>query len=392
MQSVGMQFFINGAAFASFIPRLPEIRDRLSISTGVLGALLTTAGVAGVLGSLVAARCVSRFGTRRTLIVGATVLIAMLPVVGFARSPVVFVLALAVMATVDVLVDVSMNLQASWLSARRQTPILNRVHGLWSIGTVVGGVVASRVAAAGVSLSTQLLVVTPVLGAGLVFVGRGLLRTDAYGRDHASAPAVDSTGMNTGRSLHTSLLAIAVVAGCALAVEVISADWAAFRLRDDFGTTLGFAGLGYVAFTGGMTTGRLAGDWVLVRLGTTLLGRTAIVATAVGLAGAAFLPNRFAVLGAYLVAGLGISTFFPRLYDEAARRPGKPGAGLGALTAGQRLTALAMPVVVGSLAAGPLTVGAATAVVVLPAIVGYGLLAWHRSPHAIPRRTPARAG
>ena len=326
VQSVGVQFFINGAAFASFIPRLPEIRDRLSISTGVLGVLLTTAGVAGVLGSLTAARCISRFGTRRTLIVGATLLIGMLPVVGLARSPLVLVLALAVMATVDVLVDVSMNLQASWLSAWRHTPILNRVHGLWSIGTVVGGVVASRVAAAGVSLSTHLLVVTPVLGAALVFVGRGLLRTDAYGRDHAKTPVVSSTTANVPRMMSTSLLAIAVVAGCALVAEVVSADWAAFRLRDDFGTTLGFAGLGYVAFTAGMTAGRLAGDWVLVRLGTTLLGRAAIVATATGLAAAAFLPNRFAVLAGYLVAGLGISTFFPgsttkRLVAPASQGP-----------------------------------------------------------------------
>ena len=44
----------------------------------------------------------------------------------------------------DVLVDVSMNMQASWLSARRHTPVMNRLHGLWSLGTVVGGRTGGR--------------------------------------------------------------------------------------------------------------------------------------------------------------------------------------------------------------------------------------------------------
>ena len=47
------QFFVNGATFASFIPRLPEIRDRIDVSTGVLGVLMTTALVLGLAGSLI---------------------------------------------------------------------------------------------------------------------------------------------------------------------------------------------------------------------------------------------------------------------------------------------------------------------------------------------------
>jgi fucose permease len=157
----------------------------------------------------------------------------------------------------------------------------------------------------------------------------------------------------------------------AVAMESTSSDWAAFRLTDDFDASAGLAALGFVSFTAGMTVGRFGGDWLLVRLGRDRLMALAAAATAVGLVAASFVPDRFVTLAAYLLAGLGIATFLPRLYDDAAKHPGRPGAGLGALTAGSRLGILAAPLVVGALAAGPLPVGTATAIVTVPSIIGF---------------------
>jgi len=157
-------------------------------------------------------------------------------------------------------------------------------------------------------------------------------------------------------------------------VELVSSDWAAFRLTDDFSTSAGFAGLGFVAFTLGMTAGRFGGDVAVQRLGADRLARFAIVAAIIGLTAAALLPNRYLVLTGYLVAGLGISTFFPRLYDEAAQLPGKRGAGLAALTAGSRIAMLTMPIAVGAIAATSFSVGAATGIVVIPSAVAFAFL------------------
>lgn len=372
--SVATQFFINGAVFASFIPRLPEIRDRIDVSTDVLGALLTAGAMVGLLGSFVVSKVIERFGTRQVLIAGATVLIATLPLIGFATAPAIFVLGLGLMAAFDVIVDVAMNLQGSWLSARRHAPIMNRLHGLWSLGTVVGGLAAAQITSAGISLQSHLLGVAAVLAVALVFVGRGLLRVDEdqnAAREDAAASAQSSSRATPVRR---ALLMLALAGGFAIAVELVSSDWAAFRLSDDFATTAGFAGLGYVAFTSGMTLGRFGGDWLLSKIGTAALNQAAVVAATIGLAGAALLPNRYLVLISYVLAGLGISTFFPRLYDTAAQLPGKRGAGLGALTAGSRVTALATPIIVGSLAATSLSVGTATAIVVIPSVLAFGVV------------------
>lgn len=368
LASVAVQFFVNGAVFASFIPRLPEIRDRLDISLGALGATMTAAAATGVVGSALAPVFLERFGTRRSLIAGAVLLIAMLPIVAVAETLLVFGLALACMQAFDVMVDVAMNLQGSWLSARRHAPVMNRLHGLWSLGTVVGGVVAAQLAGAGVSLETHLFAVAAILAGALVFVGRGLLRDDEKPDEAA--------GSSTGASARRALILMALGGAFAIAVEIISSDWAAFRLRDDFDTTIGFAGLGFVAYTTGMTTGRFGGDWVEAQLGTRRMLTIAVCIAAVGLTGASFIPNEYLVLGCYVLAGIGNSTMFPKLYDDAAKMPGPQGAGIGALTAGSRVMFLVAPVVIGTLAATSLSVGAAVAVITLPSLVGFALIAF----------------
>ncbi len=235
---------------------------------------------------------------------------------------------------------------------------MNRLHGLWSLGTVVGGVGASQVAGLGVSLRTHLFAVTIILLVVVLFVGTNLLRDDEYVIEQSigepvGPPISGHPGTPTSfptRWLRGPLVLFAVVGACSVAMEVTSSDWAAFRLSDDFGAAAAVAGLAYVAFTSGMTVGRFGGDSMIVRFGQRRVADVGIAMTIAGLAVSSFVPNEFIVMLGYLAAGLGVATQFPRLYDEAAKFPGRPGAGLGALTGGSRVALLFTPLAVGSLA------------------------------------------
>lgn len=369
LTSVAVQFFVNGMLFASFVPRLPEIRDRIDIGNDTLGQLLAIGGLSGVLGSLAVGRLVERFGTRRLLFVAGTLLCASLSIIGVATVPAVLVIGLAAMSIFDVLVDTAMNLQGSWISGRRSAPVMNRLHGLWSLGTVVGGVGASQLAGIGVSLQVHLFVVAGLLLAAVVFVSAGLLREDEHVVDPVAAGSPSSGTPGSGRVatrwLRGPLVLFAVLSAASIAMEMTSSDWAAFRLSDDFGATAGFAGLAYVAFTVGMTVGRFGGDSAVVRLGSQRVADGGIGLSILGLATASFAPVEWLVLVGYALAGLGIATQFPKLYDDAAKYPGRPGAGLGALTGGSRIALLITPIAVGTLASSRLSVGEATAVVTL---------------------------
>lgn len=368
------QFFVNGAVIASFVPRLPEIRDAIDVSLATLGLILTLGAAVGISGSFAVSPLVERFGTRRVIIVGGMMLVSCLSVIGLATHPIVLVLALAGLSTFDGVVDVSMNMQGSWISARRSRPVMNRLHGLWSLGTVSGGLIASRMAAAGISPRAHLLGATVVLWLTLIFIGRGLLVEDEAVVEDVAGERTADEQRSRRRATRRGLIMFALAGGTAVAMEMTSSDWAAFRFTDDFGATAGFAGLAYVANTAGMTVSRLAGDAIEARIGKDALLRAAIAVTALGLVSASFGPTQAVTMAGYGLTGIGMAPFMPRLYDDAVKLPGKPGAGVGALTAGIRVTLLIAPIVVGTLAATVLTVGQATAVITLPAIAAFAYL------------------
>ena len=162
----------------------------------------------------------------------------------------------------------------------------------------------------------------------------------------------------------TGLVALAALGMGGVAMEVTPGDWAAFRFTDDLGTSGSFAALGFVAVAAGMTIGRFAGDWVAHRVAARRLWRLSMCTVAVGVSIATLVPNQYVALLGFFTSGIGAATLLPTLYDRAARRPGRAGAGLGALTAGLRAGFLALPVITGALAATSLSVGQAIAVVV----------------------------
>lgn len=369
--AVATQFFVNGAMTASFIARAPQIRDRIGVSVEGFGLLLTIGAAAGLVGSLIAGTVIHRWSTKRILQIGAVVLSGSLLVIGGATEPVVYLVGMLAYTFVDVFVDISMNLQGSWISARRHTPVMNRLHGLWSLGTLAGGLGAAAANAVGLSPFVHLAIVAVVLLSVLAVVARWLLPVDEDG--HADAPSsAPATATRRARYLPVALL---VAAGMfAVVIEMSGMDWATFRLTDDFGSSAAVASLAFAAATFGMTVMRFGGDALQVRLGRLGLHRVSVALAAVGLVAASLVPVESVSLLGFLFLGLGVATFMPRIYDDAARLPGRRGAGLGAMTAGMRVAFLCTPVLVGGLAGTSLSVGDAIAIVALPALAGFAIV------------------
>ena len=368
LRSVAVQFFANGTVYATVIPRLPDIRERVDISIGALGLVLTLGSVASLIGSLLAGRVIARFGSRKVMIYGTACSIAFLPLIGFSTGPVLLVVALFGLLFFDVFIDVAMNVQGSALSARRHTPVMNRLHGFWSLGSVTGGVITVLTLRAGVSTPVHLTTVAILLVVALAFVAPGLLRRD-------EAPELDEAAAAAGtpplrRALSSASLLLAVGGAMAMTIEITNGDWASFRLGDDLAARPSVAGLAFLTFTSGMTIGRLGGDWLQVRVGPTNLFRLSALIAGTGSLLATLVPNVAVSIVGFLIAGLGTSVLFPQLYDRAARSPGPPGSGFASMLIGQRGAGLVAPLVVGWLAdTDALDVGQAMAIVTIPAAI-----------------------
>ena len=368
LRSVAVQFFSNGATYATIVPRLPEIREQVGVSIGTLGLVLTIGSLGGLVGTLLTGPVIARVGSRRVMVYGATTSLAFLPIIGFTTSPAILAIALFGLLFFDIFIDVAMNVQGSAISARRHTPVMNRLHGLWSLGSVAGGVVTVLTLRSDVSTQVQLTVVAIALIVTLRFMAPGLLHRDATPQLGASAAAV-AERPHVGRFGFATML-LASGGATAMAIELTNGDWASFRLGDDLGASPGVAALAFLTFTAAMTVGRLGGDWVQVRVGSVQLMRIAPVVIAVGCVLATLVPSVPVSLVGFFVGGIGCSVLFPQLYDRAARWPGPPGSGFASMLIGQRGMGIVTPFIVGGLAnTAGLDVGQAMAIVVLPCAV-----------------------
>ncbi len=362
-------FFSNGLVYASYVPRLPEIRDQSGVSLTVLGLALTAGSLAGLVGSFFAGIVIPRFGSKRIVVVGGALYAVALPGIGFSSSATLLVSALVLLAVFDVFVDVASNLQGSVVSALRKKPVMSRLHGAWSLGTLAGAGTAVLASSLAVPVGAHYVGVAVVVVAVLATSARFLRVTDEAHPRQLS----DTRAAGEGPSwvwLGRAALLLGLANGLLVASDTAMGEWISLRLSDDLSASAGVAASAFLFYTAGLTLGRLGGDWLNVALGTLTTARLGVVIALIGLTVACFTTSAAAAMVGTGVTGLGISVLAPQLADAAARAPGRPGAGFSVLFAGHRIAGLVTPALVGLMAgAGGLSVGQAIALLAVPCSV-----------------------
>lgn len=343
-RAVAVLFFVNGATFSNWIPRIPEVRDRLGVSNAGLGASLLGGGLGGLLASLVVARLLGRFGTRASVVAAAGLLACCLPLIAVVPGPFSLLVVLSGLGMLDVINDLAMNAQGVMVQQHLGRSIMQRLHACWSLGFLSGAAVGSLASAAQVGIGLHLTVVGVVLALTVGAVRPRLIASDQ--------PAPTTPARRTGRygkGISVTVVATAVMATAVGVIEAIPNDWSAVLSGDlfDAGPLTGVAALLYA---GCMLAGRLAGDRALDRFGPRRVLDGAFGAVVGGVAMVALAPVLWVSLVGFALWGLGVSVLFPQLYTMAATLPATAaGVGLGAMALGQRLGFLLEPVGMGVL-------------------------------------------
>ncbi len=334
-------FFLNGIVVGSWVPRVAELRDKLDISEAVLGRSLMGMGLGGLFGSLAAGVVINRFGTRTMTAAAGLLLMLLLPTISVVDTAWLLFLSFFLIGSVDASVDIGMNAQAVHTQELLGRSSINRVHAMWSIGSLTGGVIGTASAALGVSLLSQLVTVAIAGAIVLSLTARDLLPYDAPTPPTAKAGRIGPAALFIG----VAALAAAVLEGSA-------AEWSSLMLSDERDATKGQAGLGFVAFSGAMLVARLVADRVVDAVGTKATRLASVTLISAGLAVVVFASSIALTLAGYVLMGIGLAPVFPLLYQDAATRSGSSaGTGLAVMSSGMRVGFLGAPPVIGALAA-----------------------------------------
>jgi MFS family permease len=364
-RAVMAQFFVNGAAFAAWGVQIPEIKSRFGLSDFVLSfAMLAVAGGAIVVMGPIG-RWATRVGSRRALTISgivcalATGLVPLMPGFGV-LLPLLVLLGMAMAGF-----DVTMNVQAAAVELRGGRPIMSTLHGMFSVGGMIGAGMGGLAALAGLPSWLYTGGVALVTIAAIALGSPYLL---------ADAPAHGEAAAVRGGRAPAALWVLGFFAFLGLICEGAMYDWASVYLRDVAHAAPQLASYGYAAFSSGMACGRFAADPLRRRVGD---GRTLSGSAWLGFAGIAMavcLPQPMWTLVGFLLMGLGVANLMPFFFLAGARLPGmSPAQGVAAIARWAYSGMLLGPVIIGGITHGAglqLALGAVAVIMAVIAAVG----------------------
>lgn len=337
-------FVSLGIVVGSWGARVPDVRSRLDLSEGSLGAALFGLSVGAVAGSWASGLLVRRFGSRPVVTAGWIAMALTVLPPGLAASWGQLTVAVTLFGLAIGILDVAMNGVGVQLDTASSEPLISGLHAGWSAGMLVGTGTCAVAVAVGVPTGAHLAAVAVIVAAAgarlgsLVPDGTITVTPDIH-PDIDDLRAVSAHRRRRARRL----AALAGVTGAVFLADGALLDWAGVLVREDLdgGALLGV--LAVTGFSAGGLVGRLAGDRLSVRWGTDRLIRGGIALATVAFLGALLSPWAAPVPVLLAAVGMGTAPAAPLAFAAAGRSFGEHGvtvvttAGYGAYLAGPAL-------------------------------------------------------
>ena len=176
--AVSLFFFVQGAVFATWANRIPDIKSALQLSDAALGTVLFSIPVGQMTAMYLSAWLINRFGSRRMLTLGALLYPLMLLPLGMAGNAWLLSAGLFLFGMSGNLCNIAANTQGVNLEHFYARSIMASLHGLWSLGGFLGGVISMSFIALEIRPWTHFLLVTALVIVLTTYMRRLLVRHD----------------------------------------------------------------------------------------------------------------------------------------------------------------------------------------------------------------------
>ncbi len=312
-------FFIFALITGALLSRLPDLQVRLGLTEGELGLTLIAMSVGSMISLTLSPPLIARLGARVTAFITTLGPSAMMLAIPFMPSAPWVAAAFFVAGLFAGALEVNVNLETDRHEARLGYRIMNRAHGMWSIGFFVTALIGAAVRQFAISIEVHMIAAFVVVAVACIVVFSGIENAPPRPDSHeGKAPLV---------ALPTiPLLALCLIGAAPLLVEGAGIDWSAIYMRDVFGVVPFVGGMSLTLFALFMAIARLSVDPVVDRFGPRNVVVTLLCVSAAGLVCVAAAPHPFIALFGFALMGVGCSAVYPLAISEAAQRTDRPAA------------------------------------------------------------------
>ncbi|MFD7736063.1 MFS transporter, partial [Kitasatospora phosalacinea] len=190
-------FALNGLLMASWLARIPSVKESAGLSAGALGTVLTAPVVATLLVMQLATPLTARYGSRALIGWCLPGTAAALVAASLAPGPAGLVAALGLFGIADGLLYVAMHTHGVRVEALSGRTRMNAYHAAWSGGALLGAAAGAALAWAGCPLTPHFLLVGGLTAALAAGTAGGLLPAEPRPAA-ATAPAAPAATADGG--------------------------------------------------------------------------------------------------------------------------------------------------------------------------------------------------
>lgn len=346
-----LTFFLSGFTLATFLSRIPTIRDLLALSPAQMGHLLLVGALGSVLWLPISGPVVARFGPRNTVwtgfviwSVGAIAIALSLT----AKSALLLAVSLFVFQAGTALWNSTMNVEGGFVELLARRSIMPWYHAAFSVGTVCAAGLGAAAIATRVSVPVHLLTVAAVSAAAMLWAGLHYLPQSLVTHMSATDEGVTARTRRAWKEPRTVLIGVMVL-GTGL-MEGAANDWLALAMVDGFDLAPARGTLALALFLAVLTATRLVSPSLQRRVDAVALLRGFLLAAIVGLLLLALSPWVWLAVVGIAAWAVGSALGFPSAASALSREPAMTAARMSVLSTIGYGAFLAGPPVLGYIA------------------------------------------
>jgi len=305
--SLSTYFFLSGLCFASWASRIPTIKAFFSLNDAQLGSVLIIMPLAALVGTVASGWLVSRFDSRGPLLISFVCFALALIGISLVRTTFLLVLILALFSIAMRVLNIAMNAQSITLQGQFQKKIIGALHGIWSLGGVVGVLFSTILVKYGITIQNHFIIISAVTIVASVFAYKFSLTNDKS---------------TTGNKLifgkpDVFILYLGLLIFFAAICEGGMFDWSGIYFKDVVKENV-FT-YGYLLFMICMAVSRFLLDRLLEKTGMPTMYIISGLLIAIGILVAILFPNFWTALIGFCLVGIGVSAIFPMTYILAGQ-------------------------------------------------------------------------
>jgi len=315
-------FAVNGFALASWMSRIPDVKQILHLTPGTLSLLLLAVSAGSLIGLPLAGRLAHRYGAESIVRLGLALamsgeLVAAIAV-QFGTSLWWVVPGLLFVGLGNGVWDVSQNLEGTRIETGLGRAIMPWFHAAFSGGTVLAALIGAGMTALKVPILVHIGIVVVLAVVSVLWGTAKFLPTQAEEplAEGDTKPVVKSAW------LEPRTLLIGLIVLSAAFAEGTANDWMAVAFVDGHQLSNALGVVAFAVFLVFMTAGRILGTGLLDRYGRVTVLRILFGMAIVGCLLVVFGPTWLAFIGA-AIWGVGASLGFPVGMSAAADDPAR---------------------------------------------------------------------